>query len=254
MMLFFHVLHVCLLISFCSGQSLFQNCDTNRDKKWSKDEFISCFQSQIVVDETYGLGLLFDNIDENTDGYVSAEEYNSSQEKLFKPKSHSGYDEEMITVTDRNGIQKQMKMSSIYKSMDNNMKGFSRTEDNKLVKEEEKTSSATELSKSDPEAARIVRIGNWTYHSLKKFGIVSGKLKGIVSTGSKHRPKHLQDLEFPSYCSNHASLFNITLRVWERFAERKVEVFFFAPLPFLSPFDAAMISICRCKLFTTQLH
>jgi hypothetical protein len=180
-------------------------------------EFVSCFRSENRLYGDEGFEALFEHLDTNADGIMSISEYNKAQEILFKPKNIGTTNEETVTFTDRNGKTREISLRAVYKTMEDNMKGIKRTEDNKLVKEEEKTLKVSELSKSDPQVDSMVKLGNWSFFHLQELKIIhaGGKLKSVLSEEMKHRTKSFgeQLLEFPSYSSQHSALVNMTLRV-----------------------------------------
>lgn len=205
------------IVLVSSEQSLFHKCDRNGDRQIQKEEFIACFNSDNKIYGDDGFYALFDHLDINQDGVISISEYNKAQETLFKPKNFGSGAEETVTFTDRNGETKEIPLKTVFKAMEDNMKGIKKTKDNKLLKEEEKTVKVSELSKSDPHVDSIVKLGNWAFGRLQDLSLVDeeSKLKSVLSDDIKYLDKvtGLDKLLFPKYSSPHSRLVNMTLRV-----------------------------------------
>lgn len=199
------------------GQSLFHSCDRDRNFQLNKQEFVLCFRGDDLYDDE-GFEALFDHLDTNGDGSITATEYNKAQETLFRPKANSPSEEETVSFTDRNGVTRQVPLKSVYKKMEENMKGFKRTDDNRLMKEESKTSKVSELSEKDPQIDAIIKMGNWSFQKLIEWNVVPNDsgLKSLVSDDLKFRSRRADVVFFPSFCSSRSSMVNVTLKIHHR--------------------------------------
>lgn len=196
------------------GQSLFHSCDRDRNFQLNKQEFVLCFRGDDLYDDE-GFEALFDHLDANGDGSITATEYNKAQETLFRPKATSSSEEETVSFTDRDGVTRQVPLKSVYKKMEENMKGFKRTDDNRLMKEESKTSKVSELSEKDPQIDAIIKMGNWSFQKLIEWNVVAkdAALKSMVSDDLKFRSRRVDTIYFPKFSSSRSSMVNITLKI-----------------------------------------
>jgi hypothetical protein len=99
--------------------------------------------------------------------------------------------------------------------MEENMKGFKRTDDNRLMKEESKTSKVSELSEKDPQIDAIIKMGNWSFQKLIEWNVVAkdAALKSMVSDDLKFRSRRVDTIYFPKFSSSRSSMVNITLKI-----------------------------------------
>lgn len=193
------------------NESMFQRCDENADSFLTEKEFITCFGRQVGLDKNSVLyndyKKTFDGFDVNMDGLVSLKEYGEAQNRMGSRNSHKT---QTVIVKSRDGTEKEVHIDDLNLNHDNQMNGMRRTADNKLLKEEEKKANLQELSKSDPNAARIVAAGRWCFDALVNASIVAGRLKKVHSASSIP-----QQMSTPLYKRERplAHIMNITLDV-----------------------------------------
>ncbi len=68
----------------------------------------------------------------------------------------------------------------LYDYIEENMKGFKRTENNQLIKEAEKTSKLSDLTTEDPQLSKFIEIARWAYGQLVAYNITAGVMKGLL--------------------------------------------------------------------------
>lgn len=183
----FRFLLVLLGISGCysSSKSFFQRCDIDRSYSLSFEEWEKCLSSSEVaknseVENLFPSNLveLFNHVDLNKDGSISISEYGELQKNLLSNTGPDG-DNDELEVRMADGTTKKMSRNDLSSEMAKRAKGFRKTKNDNIVKEEQNKLDIASLEKENPGLAKMIKMGNSSFEILKKMNYTEGKLARI---------------------------------------------------------------------------
>lgn len=177
-------------------QSAFGRCDLDRSGSLTREEFDTCILRQLHQDVENPLGdhiplqesdsnmqNLFRLVDRDQDGQVSVAEYAKLFGSLMDPKRAN----DPIEVTTRDGSTQTITPRELYERMREQTKGF-RMENDRILRDEEKSERLEDIEKQNPGLARIIHMGKWALKQLQKYGHAMGKLNRIRSLSDEDKP------------------------------------------------------------------
>jgi hypothetical protein len=167
--------------------SFFVTCDSNKNLMIDKHEWIECAKSKEYkgsnVDSIFPSeeDNIFDLLDKNHDKNISVKEYREFQDSLLQSKDGSEY----VHVTLKDGTRKKLSKDDLQRNIQDRMKGFQKTKGNNIIREEKETATLSNIEKDNPGLSRILKVGNWSYYSLRSLNYIDGKLARIQSIDAK---------------------------------------------------------------------
>lgn len=150
--------------------SIFHMCDEDGNNKLTLNELKVCTgkESSQALDVTFNKAnptLIMQLLDSDSDGELSLAEYLSAVNNAKRSKS------DMVDVIDKNGQRKEYSSDELFDRVLEGPEGL-KQEGDKLLKEDEGTSSLEQIAKDNPGMSNIITMAQWSLAVLKANGVV----------------------------------------------------------------------------------